>query len=292
MLDFEKCKNAYQSITPSEELESVTTKALLHGKNKRNRFLHKKLKGYRIALSTLAVYAVLLIGVKSNEVFANALYQVPVLGNIIRIITVDFYTEENEESLLDVKIPKLENTGYDTLEDRINNEIRLKINEMVAQSKQEAHEYREAYLETGGDPGEAWKMEIQIDYEITCSTDHYVSFVLSKTQSLASVYTEYYYYNIDLDTGKTITLKDLFGPSYKEQLDTQILEEMRRRFAKDNTTFFTLDDGTLDESIFTGIAENQPFYLKDDHTVVIVFEKYELAPGYRGQTLFDFPIPN
>ena len=290
MTDFNKCKKAYESITPPEDLSPLMMQAMTKGQGKKHSSFTKRHKRLKIALTAFSMYVVLFFVLNSDTVFAKNLLNVPIIGDFLKIITVNFYEEEKEESLLHVTIPELKNTGYDDLENRINQEIRLRISEMIEAAEAEAKEYRQAYLETGGSLEDAWKMEIIIDYTIMCSNENFVSFVLTKTQSLASVYTENYYYNIDLSTGKTITLKDLFGPDYKNKLNPIIKEEMRKRFLEDNTSFFTKDDGSLDEDVFTGITDDQGFYINSDNTVTIVFPKYELAPGYRGETLFTIPF--
>ena len=90
------------------------------------------------------------------------------------------------------------------------------------------------------------------------------------------------YYNVDMETGKDITLEQLFGPNYKELLNQEIKEQIVYRTEhNENEIFF---DGDL---AFQTIADDQNFYLKDDHTAVIVFDKYEIAPGYMGFVEFE-----
>ena len=38
---------------------------------------------------------------------------------------------------------------------------------------------------------------------------------------------------------------------------------------------------------FEGITENQKFYVNENGNVVIVFDKYEIAPGYMGMPEFE-----
>ena len=45
-------------------------------------------------------------------------------------------------------------------------------------------------------------------------SQEYLSFVITKTETLASAYFQQYFYNLDLETGKELTLRDLLGPDY------------------------------------------------------------------------------
>ena len=40
---------------------------------------------------------------------------------------------------------------------------------------------------------------------------------------------------------------------------------------------------------FTSIRDNQPFYLNEAGRPVVLFEKYEIAPGYMGVQEFEIP---
>ena len=41
---------------------------------------------------------------------------------------------------------------------------------------------------------------------------------------------------------------------------------------------------------FTGVSEDQRFYMNSDGNPVLVFEKYEIAPGSSGELEFEVPI--
>ena len=42
---------------------------------------------------------------------------------------------------------------------------------------------------------------------------------------------------------------------------------------------------------FTSIADDQRFYINEAGNPVLIFEKYEIAPGYMGQPEFEVPMP-
>lgn len=278
-MDWNKAKREYEEILIPEELSERVEEAILNAQLRRSPIPLRKIAG-----AIAACFAIFIIGLNTNTVFAKTVTNIPVIGQLAKLFVLTEYSSENEERILDVKIPKLENTGYDNLENRINNEIRMKINEVIAEAEIRAQEYRKAYLETGGDPEDIWKMEITVDYEIKCSNERYVSFVIWKSESLASIYMEQYFYNIDLDTGKELTLRDLLGPNYISIANQAVLDGIEKCLEEDeNAIFFGYDKD--EESLIPGfesISSDQQFYINDKGQVVVVFEKYSIAPGYMG----------
>ena len=86
-----------------------------------------------------------------------------------------------------------------------------------------------------------------------------------------------------------IELSDLFRPdsSYVERLSGLVKQQMRSRKAKDPSQSYFIDqDNGLD---FTSIRPDQSFYINADGALVLVFDKYEAAPGYMGVVEFTIP---
>ena len=72
----------------------------------------------------------------------------------------------------------------------------------------------------------------------------------------------------------------MLGDDYKKICDKSIKTQIEERKKDPNNSFFDGDMG------FNGIKDNQKFYINKDGKVVIVFDKYEIAPGYMGQQEF------
>lgn len=279
---WEQARRQYKDIEPPEELGFAVAAALRAGEKKR-----RQRRGLRRSLSAgLAACACFVLLVNASPTFAQAVSTVPVLGELARVVTVTQYTVEDRDHLIDVRLPALEHTGDTDLEQRINTEIQTRIDQVLQEAEERARETKEAYVETGGDPDEFTPIIISVDYEIKCQNQHYLSFVLTKTETLASAYTEYYTYNIDLQAGREITLRDLLGPDYKEIANAAISAEIDRRSQNPDNLYFLQGEGG-----FTSIADDQLFYLDADGTPVVVFEKYEIAPGYMGIQEFRIPLP-
>lgn len=279
---FEKAKRYYQSIEIPAELNDVIEDALSATPRKKKHRIASK-----VLLSAACLLIVFTTALNASEVFAQSVYNIPVLGEFARVITWREYRQHDDYRLIDVKVPQLANTGNTALEKRVNNEIQKKIDEIITRTEQEAKELYQLYVDEGRE-NEYHKLEVSVDYEIKCSDQRTTSFVLTKFETFASANVEQFFYNVDLQTGKDITLQDLLGPKYKEIADKSIQAQIEQRKAEDENNIFF--DGTDGIEGFTGISEDQNFYINEQGNPVVVFEKYEIAPGYMGIQEFEISV--
>ncbi len=221
----------------------------------------------------------------TSPVFAKEAAQLPVIGGVARILTFRSYETEKDDIAVSVEIPTIEMIAADTgiTVDGINQEILERCEQYARDALLRAEEYRTAFLETGGTPDE-WaehNIKITVGYEIRQQSNDYLSFVVRGTENWTNAYSESKYYNLDLNTGRPVTLQDLLGSDYVELADKSIWEQIARR-QNAGEVFFTSEEGG-----FTGISEYVRFYINRDNRPVIVFEKYEIAPGSSGEVEFE-----
>lgn len=279
MKKLEKAKEVYEAIKVPNELNYVVNKAILDKKKKEKSVLIY----VKYAVTTVAcTFLTFIFMLNVNSSFATNISEIPIIGDMAKVFTIKEVKKEDKEKLINAKIPALENTGNTELEKRINYEIMLKINEILDEVEKRAAEYKEAVITTGGNEEDYQPIDIQIDYKVGYSTDKVVSFIISKSETLANAYTELYFYNVDIETGKKLNLRDVLGNEYKQIVDTTIYKEIEERSKNPDNIYFTADEGG-----FEGIEnEYQDFYINSDGKVVIVFEKYKIAPGYMGTQEF------
>lgn len=88
-------------------------------------------------------------------------------------------------------------------------------------------------------------------------------------------------YNIDINSGKAISLKSMFqeGVNYKDLINKEIAAQI----AKQPENYFDGEQG------FTTISDDQNFYLKEG-MLVVHFSEYEIAPYATGTPEFNIPI--
>lgn len=90
----------------------------------------------------------------------------------------------------------------------------------------------------------------------------------------------------DKSAGKVLELSDLFrdGSDYIGVISTEILEQMKYKNEYEDGSFFV--DG---DDAFTEISEDANFYIDSLDRIVIVFDEYEVAPGFMGSPQFFIP---
>lgn len=217
---------------------------------------------------------------------AEAAFDVPVLGDICRVLTFRHYDFEDEIKTLDVTVPTIDGTGNSELENRVNLEISRLIDEETSAAKINADEYYKAYIATGGDPAEYQPIEIAVDYEIKYIGEDIASFMIYKYESLASAYYTSRYYNLDLSTGRDLTLRDIYGDGYVQTVAAAVESGMASLPEETRALLFA------DTDVASLINAGRKFYYSaDGQNVVVVFDKYELAAGAAGALEFTVPLP-
>lgn len=277
-------KSQYQQIKIPKELPLVVQDAIKEGMSRKK---EKKAVLLKKMVSTAAVvFLCFIVLLNLSPGIASAAYQVPVLGNLCRIFT--FHEEQHEDSIkyIDVKIPNIDNTGKTELEKRVNLEIQKLVNDFVTESEARAKEYYNAFVATGGNPEDFTPVGIVVDYEVKRISEKYVSFVISSYETNFSAYYTQYYYNIDMETGRILTLKDWFGNDYQMVVAGSIeqniagWDEQKKELLWDDLCILDL------------ISENTDFYINEQDEVVVVFEKYDIAVGAAGALEFTITPEN
>lgn len=218
-----------------------------------------------------------------NPSIAQAVEHIPLLGTITRVCTVQTWFSQTDNNTISVNQPAVD--GSSALSQSINAQIEQFVAQHTAEAQQRLDEYKEAFLATGGTM-EEWQqhdLQVNIDYNITCQNDQYLSFVITSIDNWSNAYTDHYYYNIDLQTNHQITLQDILGDDYIAIANASIQQQMQKRTAADDTlSYFTADQGG-----FSTIDAATAFYINQAGNPVIVFEPYTIAPGFMGQQEFE-----
>lgn len=274
-----EAKREYQSIPIPQELSERVKLEVERAEKKRRFSLMKR----RIVSAAAAVAVLFVAGLNTSEVFAGEMNDIPVIGTLARIFTIRSYETETEELKISVDIPSVAMIAEDLqgLEKEINEDIYAFCEQYAKEAEGRAKEYRQAFLDTGGTQEEWAEHEISIKvwYEVKAQTARYLSLTVKGAESWTSAYSEERYYNLDMETGKWITLRDILGDDYAQIVRCSILDQIEQKRIEDEAAYWP--------DKWKGIDDETKFYINQEHNPVVVLEKYEIAPGSEGQLTFE-----
>ena len=268
----EDLKQNYNDIEIPDKLDEVINDAL--GENK-----HKKRKIGKWA--TVAASLCIVVGVVNlSPSFASTLENIPLIGNVIKIINFKNYRLNKNGYDVSIDVPKIEGLKDKDLEYKLNKDFEAEGKKLYEEYLSEIKSLEELGVE-GREYGKSW-------YEVLNENDDTLSLVIYNYYAQGSSNTTRKFYNIDKKNQTVLTLGGMFEESdYIDVISENIIEQMRERTKKDPTDVYWID-GDIDS--FTKIREDQGFYINDKNELVICFDKYEVAPGSSG--LVEFVIPN
>lgn len=277
--ELNKIKQEYLTMNvPKEGLERMKQRIKMAKVEKRRIIRITWIRNISVAAAVLSI-AVILPNVNAN--MAYAMGKIPVLGEFFKVVTFRDYQYEDDYKEADVKIPQVtlgeqssENTQklQDSAE-KINVDIQKITQELIQQ-------FQDTLAEEG-------HMGLEIDHEIVSDNEKWFTLRLTVLETQASGYQYYKYYTVDKQSGEMISLADLFktGSDYRNLISEEIKKQMREQMAQDEEVVYFLDsEMPIDE--FQQIKEEQNFYFNAEGNLVIVFDEYEVAPGYMGTQEF------
>ena len=172
--------------------------------------------------------------INTSKVFAQSVFKLPIIGDAAKIICIRDYRETDQHAEFEVSIPNIENTGNPKLEKKVNQEIEKQMKQLIKQSKKEIKEIREFEKENKLSPAYG-KTKITGDYAITYNQGAYLSFHVTVSAERATSYINTTFYNLNVKTGKSFTLPDLYGENYAEMVRNEVLKQMDERKASPGT---------------------------------------------------------
>lgn len=269
----DELREIYTETQVPEELSGVVEAALRRGGRK----ARSKRRAMRIISPIAAAFAAFVLVLNTVPTFAAAMYELPVLGEVCRVLTVRSYHYEDETKQLDIEVPAIDvELGESDWANSVNMLIEATIEYEVAQSESRAQEYYEAFIATGGAPEDYHPIGITVDYEVYYASDSVLSFAVIKTETLASAYETFHYYNYDLKTGEELTIEALAGEDWRERARAGLSEMMSE--AGEGESWWELSEAELEAAI-----DEAQLRLDGSGRPVLAFQKYSLGPGSMGR---------
>ncbi len=299
MRDLKEAKEIYDHIVVPEELDDRLRKALENTPETKKK-PNNVIKFTRWAsTAAAALFLCFTAGLNTSESFAMEMAELPVIGTVAKVLTIRSYESTEDTVTTKVVVPEVQlETATEEVKNAItdvNTKIQSLVDEFTAQKNVEIEEYKEAFFATGGTE-EEWterSIDINVNYEVKHQSDTTLSLLVDAWISWFNFQEERQFYNIDLVTGKELTLIDLLGEDAYEYAADQVFKQMQERVAEDpeGLIYWGVNDSTdgTDGFEFIGVKETTPFYINDAGNVVISYNKYDAGPGYMGVQEFEIP---
>ena len=154
-----RIKQLYDQEPVPPELETAVEMALSRGRRERRKRRLAAL--WRGGLATAACGLIVLM-LNISPAFASTMGDIPMLGQVFRVLTFRDYSFSDQVKIVDVKLPRIEGDAGWTRE--VNETIAAVMDQVVAQAESQAEQYYDAYLQTGGLPESFTPVEIVVDY--------------------------------------------------------------------------------------------------------------------------------
>ena len=171
---------------------------------------------------------------------------------------------ETEGTIVTVKIPHVVNVKDDKVKEVINKLITQAIDDFTNEFK-----------EFDKEPNTEHKLIADITFQNYYSDDKIISFSINATQIMADSYLQKKFYTVDLKTGEVYNIEHFLGSDYQNIVKKSVQQQIAENKEKyPNLMYF-------DEAVNNlKITNEQPFYINKDNQVVVVFNQFEIAPGY------------
>lgn len=269
----------------------------------------KKIVRFRIAAAVAAAAVILVVLPNTGANIAHAMGTLPVVGRLFQAVTFRDYQYESERFDAKVEVPQIQvddlageeadaqagqgadaQTGESAEINQSAGENTDKLQQTVEQINFDIEKVTNQLIEEfqeSADLGESYG-SLKIEHETVTNNDRYFTLKLLIYQGAGSGSVSYKLYTIDKATGEQIQIGDLFkeGSDYRELLSEDIRDQMRAKMAEDDYNFYWVDDEEMPALNWEGLKEDQNFYLDEAGNLVIVFDEYEVAPGYMGAQEF------
>jgi hypothetical protein len=273
--ELDKARYEYQSIEVPDELEFFVRTAI----NRRdNRVRISRI--VKTSIAAVAALAVAFVGtVNLSPVAASAMSDIPVINNLVRVVTLGQFQYQDDRHAAEIKVPAVEGLQDSTLEQALNQKY----------LDESTRLYQEFLDDLGQKELSPRVLALQANYQVKTQTPDLLVVERVKLEVGASGTESVAYDNIDLKNQLVITLPGLFkDDSYVEVISDYILAQMKRLTNKQEGILYWFEDSEFIKG-FKKIDPEQSFYINSESKLRVVFDECEVAPCAMG--IVEFAIP-
>ena len=231
----------------------------------------KKRRAIRWQAAAVAALAVFLAVPNLSASAAAAMERVPLLGSIVRVITVRSIYYGGGHGTAEVTVPEIQ--GDSSAAGSVNRDVQAYTDRLLTQFQEDCKTLGEGYE------------SLDVSYDVLTDSNSWFTLRVNGLQIMASGYEFSRIYNIDKQADRIVALKDLFQPD--SDWAQRLTEEIRRQMAQQmedpdsGAVYFTED--------WEGVRDDQNYYFDADGRLVLAFDEYEIAPGAMGAPEFTIP---
>ena len=275
----DKLKENYNNIEIPKELDDVINDAFKESEDKKiennKKDWRRNMKNMKKWYASAAAVGLIIVSVNASSTFATSLENIPVIGNIIKIVNFNNYRINKDGMDVSISLPEVSSDSKD---------LEYKLNKEFEKEGKEAYKKYEAEVAKLEKEGKTTHKSAEVWSETIAENDKTASIAIYNTEIEASAATSRKIYNINKEDKTVLTLEGMFGNNdYVDVLSKNILSQMKERTKKDSNDVYFVDNTFK-------IKKDQPFYINDKGELVICFDEYEVAPGSAG--LVEFVIPS
>lgn len=275
----DKLKENYNNIEIPKELDDVINDAFKESEDKKiennKKDWRRNMKNMKKWYASAAAVGLIIVSVNASSTFATSLENIPVIGNIIKIVNFNNYRINKDGMDVSISLPEVSSDSKD---------LEYKLNKEFEKEGKEAYKKYEAEVAKLEKEGKTTHKSAEVWSETIAENDKTASIAIYNTEIEASAATSRKIYNINKENKTVLTLEGMFGNNdYVDVLSKNILSQMKERTKKDSNDVYFVDNTFK-------IKKDQPFYINNKGELVICFDEYEVAPGSAG--LVEFVIPS
>ena len=203
--------------------------------------------------------------------YAQTMKEVPIIGDIIKVFTIQKEIYEDGHHELNVEIPKIDEDANEEEVSLINKGIQELTNAVIQKF------YDDIKLSPDG------YGSIYIDYKVITNDTSWFTLKLNVEEVTGSSNSYAKFYHIDRERGVYVQLKDILSESQRKEVEIYLLKTMKEQMENnENIIYFINNDMNI-------LHDNSNFYYNENRDLVIVYNKYDIAPGYMGNLEFVIP---
>lgn len=261
----------YKEIPIPLELNRVVYQALEKRKSRKTLYLW--------GVGAVAAVIIFTTSINVSPAFAKTLVDVPVVGEIVEVLTFKKITVDEGTYQANLDVPKVQ-MDNEALEEGLNSKY-LEESKALYEKFISDMEAQKAFGEDG-------HLRVDSRFEIKTDTEQILSIGRYVEETQGSSVTTLQYDTIDKQRQLLVTLPSLFkDETYIEAISANIKEQMKQQMVEDDSKTYWVESSEPDG--FKSISKDQEFYINAEHQLVISFDEFEVAPGYMG--VVEFVIP-